>query len=110
MTSREQRYLKGGRSPHPLCVAIASGGIGGMALALALHDVGCRRGSWPCGHRWGSDRAAPTAASPNASYAHGVSNPGGMSSPGMRSTTIEAVDVRGVYFPPADNSIGPRIG
>jgi 5-methylphenazine-1-carboxylate 1-monooxygenase len=38
----EKRYQKGSRSPHPVRVAIAGGGIGSMALALALHDAGFR--------------------------------------------------------------------
>jgi 5-methylphenazine-1-carboxylate 1-monooxygenase len=36
------RYPEGGKHPHPVRVAIAGGGIGGMALALALHDAGFR--------------------------------------------------------------------
>ena len=40
MTPSEQRSPEGGRYPHPMRVAIAGGGIGGMALALALHDAG----------------------------------------------------------------------
>jgi 2-polyprenyl-6-methoxyphenol hydroxylase-like FAD-dependent oxidoreductase len=42
MTPNEQRYPKGSGSPHPVGVAIVGGGIGGMALALSLHDAGFR--------------------------------------------------------------------
>jgi 5-methylphenazine-1-carboxylate 1-monooxygenase len=42
MTASEKRFLEGSRSPHPMRVAIAGGGIGGMALALSLHDAGFR--------------------------------------------------------------------
>jgi 2-polyprenyl-6-methoxyphenol hydroxylase-like FAD-dependent oxidoreductase len=42
MTPSEQRYPKGHGSSHPVRVAIVGGGIGGMALALALHDAGFR--------------------------------------------------------------------
>jgi hypothetical protein len=41
MTSSAKRDLEGRRS-HPVSVAITGGGIGGMALALALHDAGFR--------------------------------------------------------------------
>jgi 5-methylphenazine-1-carboxylate 1-monooxygenase len=37
---REKRYPKGSGTPHPVRVAIVGGGIGGMALALSLHDAG----------------------------------------------------------------------
>lgn len=40
MMSTAQRLSEGSGYPHPLRVAIAGGGIGGMALALALHDAG----------------------------------------------------------------------
>jgi 2-polyprenyl-6-methoxyphenol hydroxylase-like FAD-dependent oxidoreductase len=42
MTPSEQRYPEGSGHPHPVRVAIAGGGIGGMALALSLHDAGFR--------------------------------------------------------------------
>jgi 5-methylphenazine-1-carboxylate 1-monooxygenase len=42
MTASEKRSLKGNGSPHPVRVAIVGGGIGGMALALSLHDAGFR--------------------------------------------------------------------
>jgi 5-methylphenazine-1-carboxylate 1-monooxygenase len=42
MAPNEPRYPEGSRSPHPVRVAIAGGGIGGMALALSLHDAGFR--------------------------------------------------------------------
>ena len=42
MTPSEQRYPEGSGSPHPMRVAIVGGGIGGMALALSLHDAGFR--------------------------------------------------------------------
>jgi 5-methylphenazine-1-carboxylate 1-monooxygenase len=42
MTPSERRYRDRGRHPRQVRVAIAGGGIGGMALALALHDAGCR--------------------------------------------------------------------
>src|SRR5215470_10643489 len=40
MTISEKRHLNGVASSHPVRVAIVGGGIGGMALALSLHDVG----------------------------------------------------------------------
>jgi 2-polyprenyl-6-methoxyphenol hydroxylase-like FAD-dependent oxidoreductase len=40
MTPSEQKYPEGSGHPHPVRVAIVGGGIGGMALALALHDAG----------------------------------------------------------------------
>jgi 5-methylphenazine-1-carboxylate 1-monooxygenase len=40
MMSTAQRLSEGSGYPHPVRVAIAGGGIGGMALALALHDAG----------------------------------------------------------------------
>ena len=42
MTLGAKRYSEGSGYPHPVRVAIAGGGIGGMALALALHDAGFR--------------------------------------------------------------------
>jgi hypothetical protein len=42
MTPSEKKSSEGSRYPHPVRVAIAGGGIGGMALALALHDAGFR--------------------------------------------------------------------
>jgi 2-polyprenyl-6-methoxyphenol hydroxylase-like FAD-dependent oxidoreductase len=42
MTPSEKKSPEGSRYPHPVRVAIAGGGIGGMALALALHDAGFR--------------------------------------------------------------------
>jgi 5-methylphenazine-1-carboxylate 1-monooxygenase len=40
MTHSEKRSPEGLGSPYPGSVAIAGGGIGGMALALSLHDAG----------------------------------------------------------------------
>jgi 5-methylphenazine-1-carboxylate 1-monooxygenase len=42
MTPSEKRYRAGSGYPHPVSVAVAGGGIGGMALALSLHDAGFR--------------------------------------------------------------------
>ena len=42
MTPRVQRYPGGSGSPHSVSVAIVGGGIGGMALALSLHNAGFR--------------------------------------------------------------------
>jgi 2-polyprenyl-6-methoxyphenol hydroxylase-like FAD-dependent oxidoreductase len=42
MTPSEKRFPEGSGYPHPMRVAIAGGGIGGMALALSLHDAGFR--------------------------------------------------------------------
>src|SRR3954451_19735093 len=42
MSPGEKRYPEGSKHLHPVRVAIAGGGIGGMALALALHDAGFR--------------------------------------------------------------------
>ena len=42
MLASEKRSLEGNGRPHPVRVAIAGGGIGGMALALSLHDAGFR--------------------------------------------------------------------
>ena len=42
MALSEQRYPEGSRHSHSVRVAIAGGGIGGMALALSLHDAGFR--------------------------------------------------------------------
>src|SRR5262245_50562872 len=42
MRPSEKRYPEGSKHPRPVRVAIAGGGIGGMALALALHDAGFR--------------------------------------------------------------------
>jgi 5-methylphenazine-1-carboxylate 1-monooxygenase len=42
MRPSEKGHPEGSKYPHPVRVAIAGGGIGGMALALALHDAGFR--------------------------------------------------------------------
>jgi hypothetical protein len=42
MTTGEKRSLEGSGAHHPMRMAIAGGGIGGMALALALYDAGFR--------------------------------------------------------------------
>lgn len=42
MTPSEKRYPERSAYTHSVRVAIADGGIGGMALALSLHDAGFR--------------------------------------------------------------------
>jgi 5-methylphenazine-1-carboxylate 1-monooxygenase len=42
MTTGEHRSPEGSRYPHSVSVAVVGGGIGGMALALSLHDAGFR--------------------------------------------------------------------
>jgi 2-polyprenyl-6-methoxyphenol hydroxylase-like FAD-dependent oxidoreductase len=42
MTPSENRFLERSKRRRPVRVAIAGGGIGGMALALSLHDAGFR--------------------------------------------------------------------
>jgi 5-methylphenazine-1-carboxylate 1-monooxygenase len=42
MSPSDRRYRDGGGRPRLVRVAIAGGGIGGMALALSLHDAGFR--------------------------------------------------------------------
>ena len=39
MTLREKRSPERSEYPHPVRLPIAGGGVGGMALALSLHDV-----------------------------------------------------------------------
>jgi len=40
MTASENRFMERSKRRRPVRVAIAGGGIGGMALALSLHDAG----------------------------------------------------------------------